>query len=127
MKPRILLALAIAGLMSAPASEANARHRHHRHYVGAHHDGRPSAWCGWWLRQRLGVADRRFNLARSWAGFGRPAMGPAPGVIVVWRHHVGQITGPCEGRVCVVTSGNDGHAVRTRPRSVAGAVFRVPG
>jgi len=91
-------------------------------------DYRPRAWCGWWLRQQLGVADRRFNLAREWTRYGRPAGGPHVGAIVVWRHHVGRIVGPCNGAVCLIQSGNDGHAVRTRERSVAGAIaFRVPG
>jgi hypothetical protein len=54
------------------------------------HDPRPSRWCGWWLRQKLGVRDRRYNLARAWARLGAPAA-PGAGVVVVWRHHVGQI------------------------------------
>jgi hypothetical protein len=37
------------------------------------------------MRQQLGVADPRFNLARAWAGYGRPAGGPVLGAIVVWR------------------------------------------
>jgi hypothetical protein len=121
---RVALALILAALCAAPSAEARPRHHRH-HYVG--HDYRPRAWCGWFLRQQLGVADRRFNLAANWRFYGRPAGGPVLGAIVVWSHHVGRITGPCNGRACVVTSGNDGHAVRTRMRSVAGAVFRVPG
>jgi|SRR5215471_7747789 len=91
-------------------------------------DYRPHAWCGWWMRQQLGVSDRRFNLARNWARWGRPAGGPQVGAIVVWPHHIGRIVGPCQGHVCLIQSGNDGHAVRTRERSIAGAIaFRVPG
>jgi len=87
---------------------------------------RPRAWCGWWMRRHLGVANPAGNLARWWAGFGRPAHGPAVGAIVVWRHHVGIITARAE-RGWVVKSGNDGHRVRERPRSVAGAIaFRWP-
>jgi hypothetical protein len=48
----------------------------------------------------------------------RPA---GPGAIVVWRHHVGIITGR-HGNQWVVKSGNDGRRVRERPRSVAGAI-----
>jgi hypothetical protein len=124
MKTRILIAIAFAALLAGPSAEA--RHREpvsHHHYVG--HDARPRAWCGWWMRQQLGVNDRRFNLAREWARYGRPAGGPQIGAIVVWHHHVGRITGH-DGKNWIVTSGNDGHAVRTRPRSVAGAVFRMP-
>src|SRR5690348_10870667 len=36
-------------------------------------DPRPRAWCGWQMRQWLGVADRGFNLARAWAHFGSRA------------------------------------------------------
>ena len=123
MKARILLALAIASLLAGPSAEARQR-PHSHHAVGV--DARPRAWCGWWMRQHLGVADRRFNLARSWASYGRPAHGPCIGCIVVWRHHVGRITGH-DGQNWIVTSGNDAGAVRTRARSVAGAVFRLPG
>jgi len=92
------------------------------HTVRAIGDPRPRAWCGWYLRQVFGVADRAFNLAANWVHYGRPAFGPAPGVIVVWRHHVGQIVGYASNGEWLVNSGNDGHAVRTRPRSLAGAI-----
>jgi hypothetical protein len=45
--------------------------------------------------------------------------------VVVWSHHVGMITGRTAGGQWIVKSGNDGGRVRERPRSVAGAVFRV--
>src|SRR5258705_5618957 len=62
---------------------AHAR-RHHRGVgAGQGHDVRPTAWCGWYMRQILGVADRGYNLARKWASWGRAAA-PAPGVVVVW-------------------------------------------
>jgi hypothetical protein len=87
--------------------------------------GRPHrAWCGWYLRNRLGISDPRLNLARNWAQYyGRPHAGPCVGCVAVWRHHVGVITG-FDGRNWIVHSGNDGGAVRTRARSLAGAVFR---
>lgn len=85
-------------------------------------DPRPGAWCGWWLRQQLGVADRLYNLARAWAHFGSAASGPAPGVIAVYPHHVGIVTAvPGAGRI-VLKSGNDGHAVRERERSARGVI-----
>lgn len=62
-----------------------------------------------------------FNLARSWARYGTNAGGPSIGAIVVWPHHVGRIVGHANGQ-WIVQSGNDGHAVRTRPRSIAGAI-----
>lgn len=90
-------------------------------------DPRPRAWCGWWLRQQLNVADRSGNLARWWRGYGSNARGPAIGAIVVWSHHVGIITGKSESG-WVVKSGNDGNAVRERERSLRGAIaFRWPG
>jgi hypothetical protein len=88
---------------------------------------KPRAWCGWWMRKHLGVANPAGNLARWWAGYGRPAHGPHVGAIVVWRHHVGRITGRTADGRWIVKSGNDGHRVRERPRSVAGAIaFRWP-
>ena len=86
---------------------------------------RPRAWCGWFMRQVEHVVDPAYNLARNWAHWGRPAGGPTIGAIVVWPHHVGKIVGQEQGK-WVVLSGNDGHRVRTRPRSLAGAIaFRI--
>jgi hypothetical protein len=62
-----------------------------------------------------------YNLARAWAHYGVNASGPTVGVIVVWRHHVGKIVGRENGQ-WLVQSGNDAHAVRTRPRSLAGSI-----
>jgi hypothetical protein len=93
---------------------------------------KPRAWCGWQMRVWLGVANPAGNLARWWAGYGRDAHGPHVGAIVVWprgrRHgHVGIITGRTTDGRWIVKSGNDGHRVRERPRSVAGAIaFRWP-
>jgi hypothetical protein len=90
--------------------------------VHAGHVGeRPSAWCGWEMRQLVSNdPGPSFNLARSWTRWGQP--GPAGvGAVVVWPHHVGKIVGQEDG-TWVVESGNDGHAVRTRPRSLAGVI-----
>ncbi len=84
---------------------------------------RPSRWCGWWMRTQKGGGPE-LNLARNWAHWGRPS-GPQVGAVVVWSHHVGMITGRSAGGEWIVKSGNDGGRVRERPRSVAGAVFRV--
>lgn len=86
------------------------------------HDPRPARWCGWWLRQHLGVSDRSLNLARNWALYGSNAGGPGIGVIVVWRHHVGIITGRTASGGWVVKSGNDGRAVRERERNLRGVI-----
>jgi hypothetical protein len=79
---------------------------------------RPAAWCG---RRLVGTdPGPSYNLARNWAHWGRP--GPAGvGAVVVWLHHVGKIVGQQNGQ-WIIESGNDGHAVRARPRSIAGAI-----
>jgi len=83
---------------------------------------RPRAWCGWWLRRQVGRdPGPAFNRARTWAKGGHAAR-PGPGVVVVWPHHVGLITGRAAGGRWMIRSGNDGHAVRERPRSLAGAI-----
>lgn len=84
---------------------------------------RPSRWCGWWMRTQKGGGPE-LNLARNWAHWGRPS-GPQVGAVVVWSHHVGMITGRSASGQWIVKSGNDGGRVRERPRSVAGAAFRV--
>ena len=133
--------LAVTAALCLVGSNAEARprhhHHHHHHHVGHHHHsggrhhyaggrhlagGRPAAWCGWYMRSQVGSdPGPSYNLARSWASYGSNAGGPRVGAIVVWRHHVGKIVGRENGQ-WVVQSGNDGHAVRTRPRSLAGAI-----
>lgn len=103
---------------------------HYRHYAGhrfshhiAYNDGRPSAWCGWWLRQNVGQdPGSEYNLARNWAHWGRPASGPAPGVIGVLPHHVFKVVQVLGSGTVLAVSGNDSHAVRTRPRSTRGVI-----
>jgi hypothetical protein len=65
-----------------------------------------------------------YNVAWNWRHWGSPS-GPQVGAVVVWRHHVGEITGQTAGGQWIVRSGNDGGRVRERPRSVAGAIFRI--
>lgn len=99
-----------------PTYERSTVHQH------AQLGGRPRAWCGWYMRQQVGGdPGPEYNLARSWAHYGSNAGGPTIGAIVVWRHHVGKIVGRENGQ-WIVQSGNDGHAVRIRPRSLAGAI-----
>lgn len=78
---------------------------------------KPGRWCGWWLRTQLGGGPE-YNLARNWAKRGSPASGPQVGVVVVWRGHVGIITGKAADGRWIVKSGNDGNAVRERARSL---------
>lgn len=85
---------------------------------------RPSRWCGWYLRKKLGVQDARYNLARSWYKWGRPS--PAQvGAVVVWPHHVGVIVGRDGSGRWLVHSGNDSGKVRTRVWNLRNAKFRV--
>lgn len=142
----------LAALLCALSSTADARPKHHRpvvqadcgfffcpetparyatrHVHGA--DPRPHRWCAWWLRRDMGIPRSAFrpgeyNLARAFRYIGSPAHGPAVGVIVVWRHHVGRITGRAHDGRWIVKSGNDGRAVRERPRSLRGAIaYRWP-
>lgn len=140
MRLTVILA-ALCAVLFASSAEARPKHRQVPQglaKVMAEGAGRavnwikPRAWCGWWMRRHLGVANPAGNQARWWARYGRPAHGPHVGAIVVWargrRHgHVGIITGRTADGQWIVRSGNDGHRVRERPRSVAGAIaFRWP-
>jgi hypothetical protein len=91
---------------------------------------RPRAWCGWWLQTYTGVTSvathLNLNRAIEWAQVGR-ASSPQIGAIVVWRHHVGKITGVTANGRYLVMSGNSGgrrgaRTVTERPRSLRGAV-----
>ncbi|MGA9605195.1 MAG: hypothetical protein WBQ82_13870 [Methyloceanibacter sp.] len=105
---------------SLPVAPAEAR----GHPAASRHlGGRPARWCGWWMRTQKGGGPE-YNLAHNWTRWGRPS-GPQVGAVVVWPHHVGMITGRTAGGEWIIKSGNDGGQVRERPRSVAGAVFRV--
>jgi hypothetical protein len=134
----------IAALLWPAKAEAHPHHHHYRHAytVEASSTGgagagagaaRPSdcygiAWCGCWLRHKLGLADRGLNLALNWLRVGHATSAHA-GAIVVWnwgrgRGHVGQIVGSCSGGY-LIQSGNDGTSrtqAGTRCMSVAGAV-----
>jgi uncharacterized protein (TIGR02594 family) len=93
-------------------------------------------WCGCWLATYLGIHDqkqwRELWVARNWATFGKPAEGPAPGVIAIYGRgtggHVGIVTGLSHRPGFVVLkSGNDNNAVRERERSTDGVIaWRSP-
>ena len=123
---RFIIAAMTLFALSLPAEARRYHHKRHAVLVAAHGDYRPRAWCGWWMRHRLGVADTAGNVARWWARYGRNAGGPAAGTIVVWNHHVGIITGGSPG-AWIVKSGNDGNAVRERVLPLGRAIaFRWP-
>ena len=104
MKVRLILAAMTLALLASPASA---------------HPRFP--WCGWFLAQRKGIHDTRLYAARNWAHWGH-ATAPHPGAVVVWPHHVGELVRHLGGSIWEVLSGNDGNAVRSRPRSIAGAI-----
>ena len=107
---RIALVLMLLGFMASPVK------------AGSPHGCPKRAWCGCWLAKHLGLHDRKLWLARNWARIGSPAPGPAPGVVAVWRHHVGVVTGvPGPGRIELL-SGNDGNRVRKRVRPSRGVI-----
>ena len=137
MRVAIAAILLVLSLNQAEAKHhRNHQHYQHRHHAGRVHDKesrdvadprRPSdcygfAWCGCFLKHYLhAVANGlNLNLARDWADWGRRTVAHV-GAIVVWPHHVGVIVGgsPDHWRVL---SGNDGHRVRERERSVSGAI-----
>ena len=143
----ILVVSMVACAFISTAETAHAKQHHHRiHHHRGHFrhvsrsvrhvravasrsdlDARPSdcygiPWCGCYLRHILHVADKSLNLARNWIHWGRAVSAPAVGVVVVFPHHVGIIRGKDGSGKWVVESGNDGHRVRTRPRSLAGAI-----
>ena len=93
----------------------------------SHHQGHGVPWCGIYMMEKTGIhGPGNLAMAREWAHIGSPAS-PGPGVIVVWPHHVGMITGR-QGDQWTVESGNDGGRVRNRARSIAGAIaFRRVG
>lgn len=149
---REALAVTITLLATSPAlahhyRPIHVRHYHHAHFASRHRhfalstsetslpSGVPSArpsdcygipWCGCFMRHVEGVSSKAYNLARQWAHWGVATVAQI-GAVVVWPHHVGKIVAGAPGR-WVVLSGNDGHRVRERVRSVAGAIaFRRPG
>ena len=78
MKRILMAATAVLCLF---ASGAQARSYHH-HAGGRHYAGRPSAWCGWYMRGRVGSdPGPTYNLARSWVHYGSNAGGPTVGAI----------------------------------------------
>ena len=130
------------GLLATTQAQAHRYHHaythHYVHHVKyyRHYDGpigyggnvaaaraRGLPWCGAYMADKLGyhgAAGRDLWVARNWAGVGH-ATSPHIGAIVVWRHHVGQIVGQENGE-WVINSGNDGHAVRSRARSLVGVI-----
>ena len=68
-----------------------------------------------------GALGRSLWLAANWARMGVRTFAHA-GAIIVWRHHVGLLKSDPRNGVALVLSGNDGHRVRERYRSIRGAI-----
>lgn len=127
MLKKMLFALLLFQVLTIGVSNANDYnsnvYNHFSKHV-AHHlvaNGRPHAWCGWQMRQWFG-GDSSYNLAANWSHRG-VSTNAHVGAVVVWPHHVGYITGFDTSRhLWIVRSGNDGHQVRERPRSIAGTI-----
>lgn len=122
---KVVVALLALAPMTLPAAAHQRQSFHHNRHVAAlkHDHRRGRAWCGVYMRHVFGIADPSLNLARNWARQGSNAGGPQVGAVVVWPHHVGVIRGGPDGSgEWLIESGNDGNAVRTRYRSLRGAI-----
>lgn len=87
---------------------------------------KPRRWCGWYMRKLKGVSDPKYNRAIAWAQYGVPVSGPQVNAIVVWRNHVGILTGYAGNGKWYVHSGNDSNRVQTRARSLKGVLaYRI--
>ena len=118
-----LCGIALLALLLCLSGGAQAHGHQHRIITHGVTDGRPAAWCGWEMRQLVGRDPGPFyNLARNWSHWGSAASGPAPGVIGVMPHHVFKVVQVLGRGSVLAISGNDGHAVRVRPRSTAGVI-----
>lgn len=126
MKRFFTTMLLVFFLSSITANLAYARPHHHRaghSHRQIYHDGRPSAWCGFWMSIHVfGHSVRSLWLASNWAKVGNKAPGPAPGVIGVMPHHVFKVLSVVRPGRVIAISGNDGGRVRTRERSTGGVI-----
>ena len=87
-------------------------------------------WCGIDACKHLVASNPgpALNRAFDWLERGSPTS-PHAGALVIWcrangRGHIGKINGIDANGNFLITSGNDGGAVRIRARSIAGAQFR---
>jgi len=101
-----------------------------QHYRGTNPTGQRRAWCAVFANmvlKRTGFHGTGSAAAVSFARYGRPAAGPAPGVIAVWPHHVGFVVGSSgPGRIRVV-SGNHNHRVEESTYATRSVMaFRYP-
>jgi uncharacterized protein (TIGR02594 family) len=100
------------------------------HYRGTNPTGQSRAWCAIFANMvltRTGYRGTGSAAAVSFARYGAPASGPAPGVIAVWPHHVGFVVGSTGAGHIRVVSGNHNHRVEESTYSTRGVMaFRYP-
>ena len=99
-------------------------------YRGTNPTGHSRAWCAVFANMvlaRTGYSGTGSAAARSFARYGRPASGPAPGVIAVWPHHVGFVVSSAGPGQIRVVSGNHNHRVDESVYATRGVMaFRYP-
>lgn len=94
--------------------------------IGGRPAGCPHRYCGCGLARYLGIDDKRLNLAWNWARL-YPRARPAPGMAVVWRHHVALIVSMVGPGEALLRDYNSGRGLsRIHVRSIAGAVVVNP-
>lgn len=147
IRSTLLATAAVSLSLTATEASAYSFHRHHGyHHQRWHHASyrhrplpydtgslsgsnvaaaraRGLPWCGAEMADEFGIhgeQGRELWVARNWAHVGIPTSAHV-GAVVVWPHHVGRIVGQENGE-WVVESGNDAGGVRSRPRSLAGAI-----
>lgn len=83
-----------------------------RAYAGRNPTGRSRQWCGEFMalvaRQSGGRVPEGYAKASSWAKL--PRTTEHVGAVAVMPHHVGVVTGTCEGGGVQIVSGNFGRA-----------------
>ena len=92
-------------------------------------DQRPRAWCGWYMRQRMGVADRSYNVASRWLNWGHHSIGPCAGCLAVSRHHVALLHSPgSRPGWWVIEDGNNGRGERIHESNIRSwaVAYRAP-
>lgn len=83
----------------------------------------PRRWCGCWLGDRYGKADKRLWNARQWAKEGRPATPGCIGCVAVLTRgrggHVGEVQGYDRGNPIILSGNPIGVRTYSRARVIA--------
>jgi hypothetical protein len=94
--------------------------------IGGRPAGCPRQYCGCGAMRYLGLTDKRLWRAWSWVQL-FPRAQPAPGMAVVWKHHIALIESMVGPREAVLRDYNSGRGLsRIHVRSIAGAVVVDP-